>query len=52
MITNRFETPLKLSWVALGSISFAQEVGFSLAVGEISEPFETPEGFHLLLRVS
>lgn len=29
-----------------------QEVGFSLAVGEISEPFESPEGFHLLLRVA
>eukprot|EP00435_Cladocopium_sp_Y103_P036449 s1128_g9.t1 len=42
-----------LGKVALGALETQlEEVGFSLAVGEISEPFETPEGFHLLLRVS
>ncbi|CAJ1345301.1 unnamed protein product [Effrenium voratum] len=29
-----------------------EEMGFSLAVGEISEPFESPEGCHLLLRLA
>jgi len=28
-----------------------EDVGFSLSVGEISEPFESPEGVHMLLRV-
>ena len=29
-----------------------QEVAFSLALGEISEPFESPEGFHMLMRIA
>merc|ERR1711933_427150 len=29
-----------------------EEVAFSLSVGEVSEPFESPEGVHLLLRTA
>ena len=29
-----------------------QEVAFSLALGEISEPFESPEGVHMLMRIA
>jgi len=29
-----------------------EEHAFSLAVGELSEPFETPEGMHLMLRTA
>jgi len=30
----------------------AEDMAFSLAAGEISEPFETPEGAHMMLRVA
>ncbi|CAE7157212.1 cyn-7 [Symbiodinium pilosum] len=29
-----------------------EEVAFSLALGEISEPFESPEGIHMLMRIA
>mmetsp|Transcript_31374 Transcript_31374/g.73196 ORF Transcript_31374/g.73196 Transcript_31374/m.73196 type:complete len:362 (+) Transcript_31374:155-1240(+) len=35
-----------------GSSPAVEDVGFSLSVGELSEPFESPEGIHLLLRVA
>ena len=36
----------------LRKIPLPQEVAFSLALGEISEPFESPEGFHMLMRIA
>lgn len=40
-----------LGTVALGTLQpKLDEMAFSLAVGEISEPFESPDGIHLMLR--
>ncbi|CAK8991811.1 unnamed protein product [Durusdinium trenchii] len=42
-----------LGKVTLGALApELEEVGFSLSMGEISEPFESPEGFHLLMRIA
>lgn len=42
-----------LGKVKAGSLDSAvEEVAFSLVVGEISEPFESPEGVHLLMRTA
>jgi len=48
------ETALKggeLGVVAIGQLPpVLEEMAFSLAVGEVSEPFESPDGIHLMLR--